>query len=108
VETQFVRQPLMIFRRNGSRNFASVDTHDDRAPGRIEHTRPWQPGHRPLIDRHAVVREISRPEKATNVFNFGLTDERLSRGLGEWRDLSSFQIAFPFLATPPSGLAGLK
>ena len=28
------------------------------------------------------MREVSRPEKATNVFNFGLTDERLSGGWG--------------------------
>ncbi len=46
----------------------------------IDHTRPRLRAIAPLIYRRAVVREVSRPEKATNVFNFELTDERLSRG----------------------------
>jgi trehalose 6-phosphate synthase len=39
----------------------------------IDHTRPRPRAIAPLIYRHPVVREVSRPEKATNVFNFGLT-----------------------------------
>jgi hypothetical protein len=99
VETQFVREPLMRLSKKVVAALSSQDvqqtiwlprfvhlvTHaktpapDDllarmarheRCLRLIDHTRPRPRAIAPLIYRHPVVREASRPEKATNVFNF--------------------------------------